>query len=1331
MFEISNKREFYDYKNVQSAASINPFCFKISQTDCDSICLRSKQKQSPSSFKELIKNCRSISFAGKSQSSEKKVSSKVLNELRKSIKYIPQSKEEKAAFVEKFLCTNLKTGIYISDEDINGNDKYTIEMLANYENEDLAIVLEHVLKMCEMEDVVHPLYFNLDANIDVYKNIKNRDLYSIMEQRRNVEPDFDCDFSIIRLGILSDINYKKAINSMQKIGMYDTKIDFENIIEFVLNTDEETVNYMAENDLFNPNNMQSFSCRKDKFNTNIIFRYFKKRPKILVEKMHKRGLLQEIPGRTKNLDFTSAIDLVKELSDEEWQQVEKRGLLSLKTNTNKYLSSIEICDLAKLTDDVYSNIEKRDLLNKTGDKVQNLKVLAEVDDDSWQKILDRKINISKIDFREEENLTKLLSITDEQWKTAEKRGLTFVDDNDYKLLELNDEHWNNLINRKLNAVDEHERYIYDFESQIRLAKLTDEEFNTVIKRRLIHKEWRFGSERGVFSEEDLMLTKLSDSDYSLYKKRELDKLYISSLEIKQNLLKMSNAQYERFYNDIAPVALRSNRYNATFSNRNDIIEEYYKLAYLDEDKYETAKQFLNLEYLENTKQFNYEDINTIVNLKPENIERLKNIVLYYPFYQNEKYSKSSLIRLAELDNDTFYKIIQTETYFSIHQIDNYLQNDVMLKIVNSETFNKNKNIVLEINSSKLMQSEKDELINILFGINCNYSQMNLKEKMKKIDMLQNVQRNKILSNKTKKYLKIDEEIEKIQHSIKSVISTTEVTKYKSEKMMTEFFANNNPCLDKLLSTANFAKYGKNGLPLLYSRSKFLNDLNSILKNLPNEKQENIIKKLGINLIKDGEKLGYDGIIDLKKLSKKGIEGDILKLATKFIKENSVQTGDKELDYALNSLIQGMPEFINIIGKQQHETHSFSLDIHILSVLKEAMANPDYKNLSNEEKFCLKFAAVLHDIAKAEGIKDEGHASLCALYARDILNKSNVKMPDKMKNRIYELIKNHHWLADYDKGIKKAEELAVLFRRNGDLKIAQILSEADLKGVTADGSFYRNHAHVLNSSKQLPVINAINKININAQMFFTSKIIDNSKIPTIKYNGRWYQIINLKELNPNTDLYQYGFEKGTTVDNLRLFIHTVNQCKLNKLEDAFNLSDPSYQGLLCASYVSVNHHPTYTNNQFGVSLVSENVNIANAALHNQTSGTGKGLNSFIDIITKDVHRDLIPNYIKKALDITDNEYIELYGKIQNYECASELDDVDFIKIGDKQFTGRQIKQVISEADDLMMQNSRNNEANLYTPKTNAVAARVNSFSELPQKLLDFAYKHHLPIIILGD
>ena len=298
----------------------------------------------------------------------------------------------------------------------------------------------------------------------------------------------------------------------------------------------------------------------------------------------------------------------------------------------------------------------------------------------------------------------------------------------------------------------------------------------------------------------------------------------------------------------------------------------------------------------------------------------------------------------------------------------------------------------------------------------------------------------------------------------------------------------------------------------------------------------------------------------------------------------------------------------------------------------------------------------------------------------------------------------------------------------------------------------------------PVDTAFELKSADGQMFLTSKIGDLSKIPEMERSGQKYKVLNLKDENitNETDLSQFGFEKGTTIDNLRLFVHTTHN--ISGLENVYNLADANYQGLLCASYVSLKNMPTFKNNKFGVSLTAENVNIANAASLDQWSPMEKrnleGFSNFVtipkegtmedrtpipDLSTIDLSlrykefeknkvlfRELIPAIIKEKLQISDDEYNKLYNIIQNYEFAQILDD-DIIEAGGKKFTYKEVKEAIREANDAALADNKysHSEVNLYTPKVNAVIAKVESFEEIPQELLDFANKHNLPIYILGN
>lgn len=729
---------------------------------------------------------------------------------------------------------------------------------------------------------------------------------------------------------------------------------------------------------------------------------------------------------------------------------------------------------------------------------------------------------------------------------------------------------------------------------------------------------------------------------------------------------------------------------------------------------------------------------TLIDSKAENSGKYKNV------------ADGILLKIATLNRETQYPKFNELCNKGV-DITTAVNAVTMLNDIQYSRFesliDKNINPFFSFSASRLNDSEfkkfeslnekgmnADSAFELARVIKDDYSSLNLKEKAGVLNKLRQIQKyyakekvNTIISD-------LNNEIEKVENSMKHVISVTDVSKAQTIQIMKGFFSNNNPEVEKAISTADFSQYGKEGVPLKYTRTEFLSDLSAEFTKLSPKTQSEIAKKLGIDLIQDkeGNITGYNGIIDLSKLSKEGIEGDILLYATEFIKENSIETGNTELDYVLNSLIEGMPEFINIIGKQQHETHELSVDTHILSVLQNVINNPEYKNLSDIDKFCLKLATLLHDISKSEGIIDENHPEISALYARDILNKYN--LPAETKNRIFELVENHHRLGEYYNGDISADEVAAMFRRTDDLSSAKILTEADLKCVSDE--FYETYKISLDPSIQELISESLENINSTGEMFLTNSIIDKSKVPTVKYNGKTYHVINFNKLNEDTDLQQYGFEPNTTPGNFRILVHTVSENLITEnLENVIRLGDTANEGFLCASFISLENKNTYGDNKFGVVLQTENVNIANASKANQRSGFEKGFDKFSSIITGNAdeskYRNKISNEIKYRLKLTDAEYARLYGILQKFKHASQLDNISLITVNNKSFTGEQIKNAITSANDLIINPNFHNEVNVYTPQVNAIIAKVNKIKEVPQTLLDFAENNKLPIYLLGS
>lgn len=1281
-------------------------------------------------FKKTQNIINRLSFSG-----NKKDYQQIIENLRQSLSNIPLENEDRVNFIKKFLLTKIRlnnTDSKFADESLKERyiDREALK-LSTLDDRTLKLALEHALYVSEIVnmDTPYPHLFGMVKNdSNYYENISKRGIYQLLKHRQESAPEDKISvYTIEMLAQCDDEAYSRFIQTLGNIGLEDKNYNMDDLINFAISKETREIEYYISEGLLSLENCAFFN------NYNEMFHAFLNASLKTIKRINSTGILKTKNDNSQRINFNKLTYLAEILNENEWNNVIKHKLITYTAQNGTQFDAITIRHLACQPDEIFSIIESRGLLDLKINQIKKIIVLANLTEYNWQKALKRKIDFSQVDLTSAENIHAILSISDKQNKIAQKRGIKFRDYKEIKLLDLTDKEWDNLIRRKLNSINENGYSNYSIDSQIILSKLSDEEFDRAGKRGILKKK----SNRN-YSQVDVYLAKCSDEEFALYKKRNIEK-YNPSLNMTINMLKMTDEQFARIENDIAP-ALEKRKFDGIFwEDESDAKSDYYKLAFLSDEKYRLAKEFLYVDYL-STSQLSYNQINQIIQENPEKISILKGIFAGTKHDKNSYINKTTILRLLDYDCEQLKTILANRHYLTSEQMYYLAQDSNVYKVITSESFQYNKDIIQVINQTDLKSSAKNIIVNLILGItNNDYVDMKPQDLMAMLNALQEISQLDIKNLRKLKGIDLENEMTKIQTYIENTILTTSVSKQDTIAMMKNFFAVNNSSLDSLIINYDFEKFRKNGLPLLYSRKSFLRDLTNLMTEIPKDEHEIIYNKLKITPITIGDIIiGYDGIINLNSLSTSGNEGKILSLANKFIKQNKIVTDNKQINTALNSLISGMPEFINIIGKEQHATHDYALDIHILTVLKNSLNNPKYNDLSNTEKFCLKFSAILHDIAKSEFNIDDAHAQLCALYARDILNKKYIRLSENIKDKIYSLILNHHWLARYNTGKITAKEVAAMFRANNDFELAQIMAEADLKSVKGNGSFYNQYSHALDTAKLMPIYKELSNMNKYGQIFLTNKIIDKSKIPTVEINGKTYRILNLAEQNEDEDLSKYGFEPNTTPKNLRLLVHIVKSDELSNLSNVSRLSNPHYQGYLCASYISMNEKNTYGNNKFGANIYGYNTNIANASPFNMLSGYEKEVGKFIATITsdnpKDSNRNLIPAQICAILNITSDEYAQLYKEIQKIKYNTQLDNIDKIQIGERIFTGKQIKNAILEANEIIINKkkaNKHNEVNIYIPKTDSIIAKVDSVGEIPQQLLNIASNLDLPILILGN
>ncbi len=536
------------------------------------------------------------------------------------------------------------------------------------------------------------------------------------------------------------------------------------------------------------------------------------------------------------------------------------------------------------------------------------------------------------------------------------------------------------------------------------------------------------------------------------------------------------------------------------------------------------------------------------------------------------------------------------------------------------------------------------------------------------------------------------------------------------------------------------KQMQDGLPLKFSRKEFLDELSKVCDT--DEKLDILHQKTGMEpLLEGGKIIGYNGIILLDNFDPTDeFQKSLYDICYKFFYENEVQTGDKKLDEKMNVIIKAVPEFINAIGKQQHSTHKYTLDIHQLLTLANSIDNPDYKKLNPTDKAIFKTACILHDISKAEGVQDRGHQELAALYAKGITSK--IYKNEELHDRVYELIKNHHWLEEYSEGASEdvVRKIAFKFRRPNDFDIAKIMAQSDLMSVSDE--FYEHFADKLSKNKLAPIEEKLLTFYSTGNAVFTD-------YPTLKeekeelkqtYNGKTYQVINFHDIEDNEDLSKYGFEYNKTKENVNFLVHMISGDDMKKsLETLRFLSSSSNEGVLSESIITPKYKRTYASRKYGVLLSQINSNTINVCKENMGSGYEKNENNAISqIFCRNVGErtnfktNLLKNLNINEEEITNQEYADFYKEaIASKNSLTQFPDSKKYKIGKYSVTGAEIKRAIIDFQTNLIdkKENRHNEIIGYAPKIKGVIAKEKSLKDVPSELLDFAYENNLPVILV--
>ena len=1026
------------------------------------------------------------------------------------------------------------------------------------------------------------------------------------------------------------------------------------------------------------------------------------------ENVEKRNLLDiKVDYNIDDFWLHEFINQVVDMTDYEWSTVLYSGLLDtgVKAQTlNKMLETAKSDDVKNLAPPYLSRIRmfsyaEKDVKDRTDKKLNGDVILdfAAISNDKWQLLMEITKDLTDIKMSPD-SLKALIYFDTEMIDTLRKRNLLTTVDSIYGLKDvalLSDEEWANVKKRKIEEMQQ-----FTCKDWAYLASLTDEQFKFAQDKKLFENrqpETKFGNYYGG-DEISMLVNTLDEKGWQNFEKRGLFNKFkvfkglcegVVDGDTTVKLVRYSDKEFKKFQN--IQDSAHSYIYPSTV----------FELMNLNETEYNRLMERDLFQYM-NTH------------------EALHNCVQDAPVMK----------ALAELDDKEYATFLN-------------MKNDC--KTIAAK--------ILIIKADKLGLSEKEKIRELIF-----------KEKKEFLKLLMNKSRI-FLSNDFQKNYNctglIPGNVEELSSLITKLVKSAGIdTRPLEDSEKTAFFN----ALDKIsapdseFKTLNL-KNPDFKLTIQYNRNSFINDIKDIVKDLDKKELMKVWDYFGFEISVDesGRTVmsGYPALInngeklrEIENLHTKAVIERIKPYVKKFTVDNKIFPDGRfvspDMAQTLSDILKGLPELYSVIGKVQHKTHDYTVDIHTLAVLQECINNQYFNALGNKDKKALILVCLLHDITKTEHCIDKSHPKNSAYDAYFILKKFGLENSERLN--IYQLIKNHDLLEHCNKAATPEEQKNLLQRYAYELRsdnlaeLAIMLTKADLKSVKRDGSFFEKYQDVFRevSRKLRTEVKQLQKTAIPLPQTRIPKAselkadgVNVEEITTTDSNGN--EIKNkVLYLKKGLDLSKYGFDKGVSAENFNVIVHGFNDNIQQVMLDALNL--PDMNALLSTSYVfweKGNYH-TFRPQGFIKNIPAENIGVA--YYRDFGSGCQKTEEMLIDDYIQGgsyLYRKYFSDLMKKELNLSDEQYIDLYQKIKDKPI--EQIEKEF------PYAAYAIRNIFSQMEVLKRKFQRDyNEVLVGKGQTTGVFfvgkddnGNVYKPENIPEFLRKYAQDNDLPVIYLGE
>lgn len=431
-------------------------------------------------------------------------------------------------------------------------------------------------------------------------------------------------------------------------------------------------------------------------------------------------------------------------------------------------------------------------------------------------------------------------------------------------------------------------------------------------------------------------------------------------------------------------------------------------------------------------------------------------------------------------------------------------------------------------------------------------------------------------------------------------------------------------------------------------------------------------------------------------------------------ENTYKIGDVKISgvddktkSTLEFIFKAIPELVVLLGVNQGG-HNFDIGKHILAVGKEVVKNDKFQNLSPNNQKLVLIAALMHDIAKMDGGHDVSHPQRGSQYAYNMLNDV---LSDDDKTTVANLIFNHHFgasMANAENNIQKMYALAYECKdKNPEfLNMLEILGEADLLG--DDKSYkkttkdYLEQIHGRIEALKMEIKNVDDmlaklKDTLELTPFPQKTLASTEDSQTAMQECKKLGIVGefksgditvdkidlakMKGLSPDEQkkyLSLLGF--NTSYNKLEFLIHAIiNGNKVGGID--YLTSQFKSDATLSCSVITMANTTMYTQAEIGFIMEPDKTKVLSAAPHNMSSGFFKGRNQ-------------------------SGQFIREYKKEEDYDALSK-----YIQ------------------DSRLKAQGEHSEAVTIDNEVAAIFVKEGCEDKMPKELVEFAYKRHLPLIIV--